>query len=62
VGEPHPKNIGYLHLRLLGEPAAAADVKAYYEGVFLPAEPRGAAVAWTEVCAALVRDPRYLTF
>jgi hypothetical protein len=56
------KNIGYLLLRLLGEPAAAADVKAYYEGVFLPAEPRGAAVAWTEVCAALVRDPRYLTF
>jgi hypothetical protein len=56
------KNIGTLHLRLLGDPAAPADVDAYYQGVFLPAEPRGAAVAWTEVCAALVRDPRYLTF
>jgi hypothetical protein len=55
-------NIATLHLRLLGEPAAKADVDAYYEGVFLPAEPRGAAVAWTEVCAALVRDPRFLTF
>jgi hypothetical protein len=55
-------NIAYLHLRLLGEPAAAADVDAFYQGVFLPAEPRGADVAWTEVCAALVRDPRFLTF
>jgi hypothetical protein len=55
-------NIAYLHLRLLGEPAAKADVDAYYDGVFLPAEPRGTAVAWTEVCAALVRDPRFLTF
>lgn len=55
-------NIGYLHLRLLGEPAAAADVDAFYTGVFLPAEPRGLNVAWTEVCAALVRDPRFLTF
>jgi hypothetical protein len=55
-------NIATLHLRLLGEPAASADVDAYYKGVFLPAEPRGAAVAWTEVCAALVRDPRFLTF
>jgi hypothetical protein len=55
-------NIAYLHLRLLGEPAAPADVDAHYDGVFLPAEPRGAAVAWTEVCAALVRDPRFLTF
>jgi hypothetical protein len=55
-------NIGYLHLRLLGEPATSADVDAFYSGVFLPAEPRGAPVAWTEVCAALVRDPRCLTF
>lgn len=62
AAEKIQKNIGYLHLRFLGEPASAADVKAYYDGVFLPAEPRGAAVAWTEVCAALVRDPRYLTF
>jgi hypothetical protein len=56
------KNIAYLHLRLLGEKAEDADVKSLYEGVFLSAEPRGAAVAWTEVCAALVRDPRFLTF
>ena len=55
-------NIAYLHLRLLGEPAAAEDVDAFYTGVFLPAEPRGGPVAWTEVCAALVRDPRFLTF
>ncbi len=55
-------NIAYLHLRLLGDPAAAADVDALYTGVFLPAEPRGGSVAWTEVCAALVRDPRFLTF
>ena len=55
-------NIAYLHLRLLGEPAAAADVDTFYTGVFLPAEPRGGPVAWTEVCAALVRDPRFLTF
>lgn len=55
-------NIGTLHLRLLGEPAAPADVDAYYDGVFVPAEPRGLSVAWTEVCAALVRDPRFSTF
>jgi hypothetical protein len=55
-------NIAYLHLRLLGEPAAKADVDTFYQGVFLLAEPRGAPVAWTEVCAALVRDPRFLTF
>jgi hypothetical protein len=55
-------NIAYLHLRLLGEPAAKGDVDAFYTGVFLPAEPRGGPVAWTEVCAALVRDPRFLTF
>ncbi|MFT3765180.1 MAG: hypothetical protein QM820_06645 [Minicystis sp.] len=55
-------NIAYLHLRLLGEPATDSDVDAYYEGVFVRAEPRGTAIAWTEVCAALVRDPRFLTF
>lgn len=55
-------NIAYLHLRFLGAVAAPADVDGLYSGVFLPAEPRGGAVAWTEVCAALVRDPRFLTF
>lgn len=56
------KNIGYLHLRLLGEAATPEDIDAYFNEVFVPAEPRGNKVAWTEVCAALVRDPRYSTF
>lgn len=56
------KNIGYLHLRLLGEPATEADVSDLYESVFLPYEPKGAETAWTAVCAALVRHPKWVSY
>jgi hypothetical protein len=55
------KNIGYLHLRFLGEPASAAVIDAIYTRLFLKYEPNGADVAWTAVCANFVRHPQALT-
>jgi hypothetical protein len=55
-------NIGYLSLRMLGEPASTADVDDLFNTVFKPYEAKGAAVAWTAVCAALVRDPMWILY
>lgn len=55
-------NIAYLHLRMLGVVASAAEVDAMYDGVYRHyADTEDTAVAWTAVCSALVRDPLWLT-
>jgi hypothetical protein len=56
-------NIEYLHLHMLGAVASDADVDAMYEGVYRKYESSAdARTAWTAVCAALVRDPAWLSF
>ena len=56
-------NIEYLHLHMLGIVATDADVDAMYEGVYREYEASAdARTAWTAVCAALVRDPLWLSF
>jgi hypothetical protein len=55
-------NIGYLYLRMLGEPAPQAEIDDLFDNVFKPYEGKGAAVAWTAVCAALVRDPQWILY
>jgi hypothetical protein len=55
-------NIEYLHLHMLGVVASEADVEAMYEGVYREYEAAAdAPTAWTAVCAALVRDPLWLS-
>jgi hypothetical protein len=54
------KNISYLHVRMLGE-ADPKEVASTYEDVFLKYEPTGADIAWTAVCASLVRHPRWIS-
>lgn len=55
-------NLGYLYLRMLGEPAPVAEIDDLENNVFKAYEPKGAAVAWTAVCAALVRDPLWILY
>lgn len=55
-------NIAALWLAMTGEPATAADVDDLFASVFQAYEPRGTATAWTAVCAAIVRDPLWMTW
>jgi hypothetical protein len=55
------RNIGALHLRMLGEPPTSEDVDELYDEVFVVHRPDSAAAAWTAVCAALVRHPLWLS-
>lgn len=55
-------NIAALYLRMLGEPAPAADVDAIYTGLYLPYEATSPKAAWTAVCASFVRHPKWLTY
>jgi hypothetical protein len=54
------KNIRYLSLRMLGVEATDDDVSKIYDDVYTKYEPESTAVAWTAVCAALVRSPEWL--
>jgi hypothetical protein len=56
------QNIGYLYLNLLGDSPPAAAVDDIFSNVFVTTEPTGADVAWTAVCAYLVRHPQWMTF
>ncbi|APR79349.1 Hypothetical protein A7982_04696 [Minicystis rosea] len=57
------KNIGYLHLHFLGEPAAAADIDNVFQNVFVPLEAENdPTTAWTGVCAYFVRHPRWVLY
>ncbi len=55
-------NIADLYLRMLGEDAPPAEVDDLFENVFKPYESKGAVVAWTGICAALVRDPLWMLY
>ncbi|MDP3505605.1 MAG: hypothetical protein Q8S33_35010 [Myxococcales bacterium] len=54
-------NISDLAFKMLGEPPSVALVDDLF-AVFVAYESRGAATAWTGVCAALVRDPLWLLY
>lgn len=56
------KNIAQLSLRMLGDEATAAEVNELYEQVYLPLEPASTTAAWTAVCSALVRHPKWLSY
>lgn len=55
-------NLGALYLRMLGEVATPAELDDLYDNVFVPYEPKGVSVAWTAVCAALIRDPLWILY
>lgn len=56
------RNVEQLSLRMLGEVPTADEVEALYTQVYLPLEPQSTTAAWTAVCAALVRHPKWLTY
>jgi hypothetical protein len=56
------KNLRNLYLRMLGQPPTDAEAKELYEQVYLPLEAQNTKLAWTGVCAALVRHPLWLTY
>ena len=55
-------NIAQLSLRMLGDVPSDADVNELYDDVYLPLEPASTKAAWTAVCAALVRNPKWLSY
>jgi hypothetical protein len=56
------QNIAQLSLRMLGDVPSDADVNELYDDVYLPLEPASTKAAWTAVCAALVRNPKWLSY
>jgi hypothetical protein len=55
------ENIAAMQLRMLGE-VDDAEAQTLFDDVFVPYEPQGTDVAWTAICAALVRHPRWVLF
>ena len=56
------KNIGYLHLRLLGEVATTEGLDDLYEHLFVPYEATDVTTAWIAVCTGLVRHPLWASY
>jgi hypothetical protein len=56
------QNISALWLRMLGDPPAQTDVDEMFSRVYLTYEPLSTKAAWTAVCAALVRNPQWLSY
>jgi hypothetical protein len=56
------QNIAQLSLRMLGDVPTDAEVTELYEQVYLPLEVTNTKTAWTAVCAALVRHPKWLSY
>jgi hypothetical protein len=57
------KNIGYMHLHFLGEPAVDADVNEVFQDVFVPLETASdPTTAWTGVCAYFIRHPKWIFY
>lgn len=56
------QNIAQLSLRMLGDVPTDAEITELYEQVYLPLEPASTKAAWTGVCAALVRHPKWLSY
>jgi hypothetical protein len=55
-------NLARLWLRMLGEVPTDAEVTELYEQVYLPLEAGSTKAAWTGVCAALVRHPKWVSY
>jgi hypothetical protein len=55
-------NISDLYLRMLGEDPPPTEIDDLFDNVFKPYESKGALVAWTAVCSALVRDPLWMLY
>ncbi len=55
-------NIAELYLKMLGEVPPQAEVDDLFTSVFVRYESKGAATAWTAVCAALIRDPLWILY
>lgn len=60
AGDAIRANIAAMELRMLGQ-VDDAEVQSLFEEVFVAYEPQGTDVAWTAVCAALVRHPRWIS-
>ena len=56
------KNIAHLWLSMLGDLPTEAEVSELYQQVYVPFEPSSTTTAWTGVCAALVRHPKWLSY
>ncbi|QSQ19055.1 hypothetical protein JY651_27305 [Pyxidicoccus parkwayensis] len=56
------KNLRYLYLRMLGQPATDAEAQALYEQVYLPLEAQSTRLGWIGVCSALIRHPLWITY
>jgi len=56
------RNLQQLWLRMIGEPATDAEIDELYTEVYVPLESTSTKVAWTGVCAALVRHPKWLSY
>jgi hypothetical protein len=56
------KNLGYLYLRMLGQPPSEAELKALYEQVYQPLETQSTRLGWIGVCSALIRHPLWITY
>lgn len=55
-------NIAELYLKMLGEVPPQAEIDDLFANVFVKYEGKGAATAWTAVCAALIRDPLWMLY
>lgn len=57
------KNLGYLHLHFLGEPADPAEIEDVFQNVFLPLEAESdPPTAWAGVCSYFIRHPKWIFY
>ncbi len=57
------KNLGYLHLHFLGEPAEPAEIDDVLQAVFLPLEAESdSPTAWAGVCSYFIRHPKWIFY
>jgi len=57
------KNLSYLNLHFLGEPADPADIDDVFQNVFVPLEAEAdPPTAWAGVCSYFIRHPRWIFY
>jgi hypothetical protein len=57
------KNLTYLNLHFLGEPADPADIEDVFQNVFVPLEAASdPPTAWAGVCSYFIRHPRWIFY
>lgn len=57
------KNLAYLNLHFLGEPADPADIDEVFQNVFVPIEAASdSPTAWAGVCSYFIRHPRWIFY